>query len=65
MRKTHDNRLPLWWLVRAADMPLREITPLVKSLGLYVYQDEETGQCYTSRSEFGNVLRSLAAVDSR
>lgn len=61
----HDDRLPLWWLVKAANMPQWEIKSVMTDMGLYIYVDDETGQPYTSRSAFGEALRSVIAAGVR
>jgi hypothetical protein len=61
MNNRDDDRLPVWWLIRAADMPRRDLVPLIRSLDLPLSMDSENGDLYTSRSAFGDFLRTASA----
>jgi hypothetical protein len=55
-----SDLLPLWWLVKAADMPRHELLPILQDLGLSVKFDPRTGDVYASRREFRELLREVA-----
>ncbi|GAA2542352.1 hypothetical protein [Pseudonocardia hydrocarbonoxydans] len=55
-----EDRVPLWHLARNTGMPKRELLPLLAEIGMTVEADLTTGDVYASRSEFGDLLRSVA-----
>ena len=57
-----QDRLPLWRLVKCADIPFRRMVPIIQRLDLPLWADE-TGTLCTSRSAFGALLVEVAEVD--
>lgn len=57
---TREDRLHLWKLCHAADMPRHQILPLIVALGLPVEYDRNDTDNYTSRAAFGAFLRKAA-----
>lgn len=58
--ETRDDRLPLWWLVRSIDMPRHQLVPLLRKLELPIIADEESGEFYSSRTAFRELLIEVA-----
>jgi hypothetical protein len=58
--RDNDDRLPIWWLVRAADTSQRELVPLLRKLDLPITADVDTGEFYSSRSAFRTLLLEVA-----
>ena len=59
MKTDNDDRLAVWWLCRAADMPQHPMMPLLHGLGLPVSVDPATGEVFSSRSQFRDLLLSI------
>jgi predicted metal-dependent RNase len=59
-----NDRLPMWRLVKDADMPFRRLTSVVADLGLPM-EDDKQGTMYTSRSALREVLLNAAAKGGR
>jgi hypothetical protein len=55
-----DDRLPVWHLCKSANMPRSELMPLLDRLGMTVELDRASGNIYASRTEFADLLRSMA-----
>ena len=60
MQGDNEDRLPLWWLVRATDTAQRELVPLLRRLDLPITADVESGEFYTSRTAFRDLLVEVA-----
>lgn len=55
-----DDRLPVWHLCKNTNMPRSELMPLLDRLGMSVELERSTGNLYASRTEFADLLRSVA-----
>ena len=57
-----NDALPVWTLVKNADMPRHELVPLLRELGLPLEMDEYGG-LISSKSEFRQLLLDVAAAE--
>jgi hypothetical protein len=60
MKIIDTDRLPLWHLVKDADMPYRRLSSVIADLGMPIDVDER-GTVYTSRSALRETLLDAAA----
>jgi len=56
-----EDELPVWWLVKAADMPRSRLVPVLRRVGLPVGINDQ-GDVVSSRSEFRRLLLEVAGA---